>query len=193
MRDDFVATRRWIAGLSGLGAANMAIGSLRQLGVIDHLPDPPLPGFDSDAVVTSKPAFALGVPDAPVAMVSLLANIPLAFLGGPARSRERPWIPIMFAAKAIADVSVAAWYLVQMRTRVHAWCAYCLLGATVSTAIAAFATREGCAALRTPGAKAGGLLGALIIASLAMGAMTVLESRQRASGRSRGTREALLR
>ena len=179
MNGQFGTTRDWIAVLSTVGAANMALGSLRQLGIIRHLPDPPIRGFDSNAVIVSRPAFVLGIPDAPVAFTGLVANIPLAFAGGPDRARTRPWIPLVVTAKAVAEASAAAWYLIQMRTQVRAWCAYCLLGASLSGAIAILASREALAVLDTPKARAAGVAGAALIATLTLGIMYLLDSRQR--------------
>ncbi len=48
--DGFLARRRKVAGLALAAAGSMGLVSLYQLGVIKHLPDPPLPGFDSDKV-----------------------------------------------------------------------------------------------------------------------------------------------
>lgn len=179
MNGQFGTTRDWIAALSAVGAANMALGSLRQLGVIQHLPDLPIRGFDSNAVIVSRPAFALGIPDAPVAFTGLVANIPLAFAGGPDRARTRPWIPLVVTAKAVVEASVAAWYLVQMRRQVHAWCAYCLLGASLSGAIAILASREALAVLEAPKARAVGVAGAALIATLTFSIMSLLDSRHR--------------
>ena len=55
--------RRAIVGASLVGMGAMGAVSLLQMGVIRHLPDPPLRGFDSDKVNSSDTAYALGVPD----------------------------------------------------------------------------------------------------------------------------------
>jgi uncharacterized membrane protein len=180
MNDDFLTTRHWIVALSSVGAANMALGSLRQLGLIQHLPDPPIHGFDSNAVLTSRQATALGVPDAPVAMLGLLANIPLSLAGGRDRTRIRPWLPIAIAAKAVVEVSVAAWYLTQMRTQLHLWCAYCLVGATIFGAIAVLALPEANAALPDTRARAAAVAAAMLLVGAAFGAMHYLNARTRA-------------
>jgi uncharacterized membrane protein len=179
--DDFVTTRRWIIGLSTLGAANMSVGALRQLGLIGDLPDPPIRGFDSNAVLMSPQAFVLGVPDAPVAALGLLANVPFSLAGGPRRQVREPLLPVTIAAKAIVEASVGVWYLVQMRTRLHMWCAYCLAGASINAAIAALALREARAALVTRRARAAGTLAAVAIAGLAFGVMTLVDARRRTS------------
>jgi uncharacterized membrane protein len=182
MDSNLTTTRHWIAALSAVGAANMAVASLRQLGVVHHLPDPPIRGFDSDAVLLSQSAFVFGVPDAPIALGGFLANIPLALLGGTDRTRTRPWIPIVSAATAVAEVSVAAWDLVKRHTRVRSWCVYCLAGATLNGGIAILASREAASALRTPKARLACAAGAVIIAGLAIGFMSLLDARRRATG-----------
>ncbi|HVX42108.1 MAG TPA: vitamin K epoxide reductase family protein [Gemmatimonadaceae bacterium] len=178
--DRVPAERRWIAALSAVGAANMALGTLVQTGVIRRLPDPPSDAFDSEKVLLSPQAFALGVPDAPVAMTGLLANIPLAFAGGARRGVEHPWLPVVIAAKAVVEVSVAAWYLVQMRTRLHTLCAYCLVGSTISAALAVLTMRDAARVLETPRARLVGAAAALGIGGIAFAAMTLIDSRHRA-------------
>lgn len=174
----FLGTRRAVAGLSALGAANMGLGALRQLGLIGELPDPPIPGFDSNKVLMSRQAFVFGIPDAPIATLGLLANVPLALAGGRRRDERFPLLPIGMAAKAIVEVSVAAWYLVQMRTKLHTWCAYCLLSTSIMTTIAVLTVNEARAALGTRRARALGALSGLAIAGLAYAAMSALDARR---------------
>lgn len=178
MSEPFTTSRHWVVALSAFGAANMALGSARQLGLIRHLPDPPLRGFDSNRVIVSPEAFALGIPDAPVAMAGMLANLPLAIAGGARRYARRPWLPVVIAAKSVVEVSVAAWYLVQMRTRLHTWCAYCLFGASINVLLAALTLREANAALESPRRRAAGALAYVAIAALAFGAMTLMSRRE---------------
>ena len=46
--------RRWIGFLSAVGAVDFTVISLYQMGVIQHLPDPPGRIFDSDQVNASR-------------------------------------------------------------------------------------------------------------------------------------------
>ena len=55
--------RRGIIALSLIGMGAMTAVTLLQTGIVKHLPDPPLPDFDSDKVNSSDTAYALGVPD----------------------------------------------------------------------------------------------------------------------------------
>ena len=63
--------RRGIIALSLLGMGAMTAVTLLQTGIVKHLPDPPLPDFDSDKVNSSDTAYALGVPDGAMSLASL--------------------------------------------------------------------------------------------------------------------------
>ncbi len=134
--------RRAIIGLSLWGMGSMTAVSLFQTGVINHLPDPPIDGFDSDKVNSSDTAYALGVPDGTLSLASLAANIPIAALGGENRAAEQPLVPLAFAAKASIEAVVAGWYFYQMPTKEKAWCGYCIVGALANVGIAALSLVE---------------------------------------------------
>ena len=134
--------RRKIIGLSLLGMGAMTAVSLFQTGIIKHLPDPPIDGFDSDKVNSSDTAYALGVPDGTLSLASLAANIPIAAFGGDNRAEEMPLVPIAAAGKSVVEAVVAAWYFYQMPTKEHAWCGYCIVGALANIGIAALSLPE---------------------------------------------------
>lgn len=133
--DSNVQRRRWIVGLSVVGLASMVAVSLLQTGLLKHLPDPPIRGFDSDKVDLSPTAFPFGIPDGTLAAVSFALDLPLAGYGGADRARAHPLVPLLAAAKAALDAAVAARYFYQMPTREHAWCVYCVVGALADFAI----------------------------------------------------------
>ena len=141
--------RRAIIGLSLLGMGAMAAVSLFQTGIVKHLPDPPLAGFDSDKVNSSDTAYMLGVPDGTLSLASLAANIPLAAYGGANRAAENPLIPLAAAGKATLEAAVAGWYFYQMPAKEKAWCGYCIAGALANFAIAALTLPEARKALAT--------------------------------------------
>jgi uncharacterized membrane protein len=134
--------RRGVIGLSLLGMASMAAVSLLQTGIVKHLPDPPLRGFDSDKVNSSETAYRLGVPDGTVSLAGLAANIPLAAFGGADRVRQQPWVPLLAAGKAAVEAAAAAWYFYQMPAKERAWCGYCILGALANVGIFALTLQE---------------------------------------------------
>ncbi len=131
-----VRRRRKIIGLSLVGIAAMTAVSLFQTGIVKHLPDPPIDGFDSDKVNSSDTAYALGVPDGTLSLASLAANVPIAAFGGENRASEMPLVPILAAGKAVVEAAVASWYFYQMPTKEKAWCGYCIAGAATNIGIA---------------------------------------------------------
>lgn len=134
--------RRAIIGLSLVGMAAMGAVSLLQTGIVKHLPDPPLPNFDSDKVNSSDVAYMLGVPDGTVSLASLAANIPLAAYGGGNRAAEAPWVPLFAAGKAAVEAVIAGWYFYQMPAREKAWCGYCVAGALANFGVFALTLPE---------------------------------------------------
>jgi uncharacterized membrane protein len=113
-----------------------------QTGIVEHLADPPVRGFDSDKVNLSDAAYRFGVPDGPIALASFAANIPLAALGSANRAQTQPWLSAAAAAKAAIEAVVASWYFYQMPAREKAWCAYCITAALASIAVFALTVPE---------------------------------------------------
>lgn len=141
--------RRGIIGLSLIGMGAMAAVSLLQTGIVKHLPDPPINSFDSDKVNSSDTAYMLGVPDGPLSLASLAANVPIAAFGGINRAQERPWIPLFAAGKAAVEAVVASWYFYQMPAKEKAWCGYCITGALANLGIFALTVPEAKEAIAT--------------------------------------------
>lgn len=148
-KSEGLSRRRKIIGLSLLGMAAMTAVTLFQTGIVKHLPDPPVDGFDSDKVNSSDTAYALGAPDGTLSLASLAANIPLAAFGGENRAEEQPIVPILAASKAVVEAAVAGWYFYQMPAKEKAWCGYCIAGALVNVGIAALTLPEAKRALKS--------------------------------------------
>jgi uncharacterized membrane protein len=142
--------RRAVIGLSLVGMASMAVVSLLQTGMVRHLPDPPVRGFDSDRVNASDVAYQFGVPDGTLSLAAFAANVPLAAAGGADRARRLPWLPVLAAGKAAVEAAAAAWYFYQMPAREKAWCGYCIVGALASMGVCALTLPEARRALRRP-------------------------------------------
>jgi uncharacterized membrane protein len=139
---DDLRRRRAIICLSLIGMGSMAAVTLLQTGVVNHLPDPPISGFDSDRVNLSDEAFQFGVPDGALALASLAGNLPLAAFGDARRAHAHPVVPLAAAAKAAADAVAAGYYFYQMPAKEKAWCGYCIVGALANFAIFALTIPE---------------------------------------------------
>ncbi len=146
----FLPQRRGILGCA-LGAAGaMGVIALYQLGVIDHLPDPPLPYFDSDKVDAAPQAYGwFSTPDAPLGLATYAATAVLTSMGGADRFARRPWLPLALAVKTGADAAQAAKLTRDQWTKHGAFCVWCLIAAGCSFGAAALALPEARAAWRS--------------------------------------------
>jgi uncharacterized membrane protein len=134
--------RRAIVGLSLFGLTNMAVVSLLQMGVVKHLPDPPLDSFDSDRVNSSALAYQLGTPDGTLSLAGLALNVPLAGFGGEDRAEKTPYVPLAASVKSGIEALAAGWYFYQMPAKEKKWCAYCIAGAIANFGIFALTIPE---------------------------------------------------
>lgn len=128
--------RRKAAGWALVAAGSMAAISLYQLGIIPHLPEPPIPGLDADKVDAADQAYEkLSAPDAVLGLHSYTTTLALIAMGGKDRARTSPWIPLALAAKAVVDTVQAGKLTVDQWTKHRAFCSYCLVaaGATFAT------------------------------------------------------------
>lgn len=139
--------RRRIIALSIVGIGVTGLISLFQTGMVKHLPDPPVEGFDADKVTTSDQAFLLGGADAPFAVFSFALNLPLAAFGGEHRAAQTPLVPLAAAGKSAIDAAASVWYVSQMPTSVKAWCLYCLVTAAAFGGVFALTLPEAKTAL----------------------------------------------
>jgi uncharacterized membrane protein len=123
--DDWLRTRRKIAAIAALLAAEFAVLGMRQYGVIRRLPDLPIRGFDANAVSTSRAAYPLGIPDASLAVVGAGALIVLATAGGSRRSGRAPLLDLALGAAIGVGAISAVTYFIQM-VRQRRVCIYCI-------------------------------------------------------------------
>jgi vitamin K epoxide reductase family protein len=124
--DPWLQRRRRIAQVAALLAAEFGVIGMRQYGAIRRLPDLPVRGFDSNAVITSRAAYPLGIPDAALAVTGAGAIIALATARGAVRS---PWLDLAMGAAIVVGAAGAVVYLGAMARQRRA-CAYCLAGAS---------------------------------------------------------------
>ncbi len=141
--------RRWIVGLSLVGAGIGQIVGLYQTGILRNLPDPPAGPFDSSRVNASAYAYKrLQLPDAFLMLGTYAVTAALAAAGGEDRTEQAPLLPIAMAGKAAYDV------VTNLRLAREEWqgnqalCAYCQTATLVSIASLALALPEAIRALR---------------------------------------------
>jgi uncharacterized membrane protein len=147
--DPFLAHRRAVAALGLVATGAMGVISLFQLGIIRHLPDPPGPLFASDRIDASDEAYTrLSTPDAALALANYSVTVVLAAMGGRARAREAPWIPLAMAAKLGFDVAQGIRLSIQQWTKYRSFCFWCLTAAGASFASVPFVMGETREALR---------------------------------------------
>ena len=134
--------RRWIVALAAVAAADAIVVALRQTGIVRRLPEPPGRIWDTNRVVTSHVAYAMGVPDAPIAALVYLSMVGFAARLGGRHARRRPWSALGLAAGATGAAAGAAFYLWDMLAREKKLCPYCLGTATASFTLLPLALPE---------------------------------------------------
>jgi len=147
--DGFLAERRGIVALSLLAIGALGLISLYQVGIVKHLPEPPLPKLDAERIDGSPEAYErLSAPDATLGVSSYAATLALAAMGGANRSRERPWLSVALAAKVGFDLAQSLRMLRIQWTKYRAFCFWCLVSAAATFATVPLVFGETRAALR---------------------------------------------
>ena len=146
---DFLEERRGIVALSLTAIGCMGLIALYQMGFINHLPEPKLPGLDADKVDASEEAYSyFDTPDATIGLGSYAITLGLAAMGGKDRATKQPWIPVALAAKTTADAMQAAKLTYDQFAKHRAACMWCLIAAAATFVSAGLAIPESRAALR---------------------------------------------
>ena len=144
-----LTNRRWIIGLSLLGAAAGQIVTMYQTGIIKRLPDPPIPYVDSNKVNASDYAYKrMDTPDAVLMIITYGLTAWLAAAGGKNRAQDKPWLPIALGVKTLADVATNLTLAQEEWQENKAFCAYCQTASVLSIASTALAVPEMTKALR---------------------------------------------
>lgn len=147
---DYLQQRRAVVSLSLIAGAAMGLITLYQMGIIRHLPEPPLPGLNADEVDAAPEAYALlKTPDAALGMASYALTTVLASMGDQDRAATQPWIPLVLAAKVGVDALAAGKLTVDQWTKHRAFCLWCLLGAAATFISVPKVVPESRAALRS--------------------------------------------
>jgi len=142
--------RRGIVALSLVSSAAMGAIALYQTGIIEHLPDLPLPRADADKVDASAEAYSrFDTPDAILGLGSYAATMALAAMGGADRATETPWVPLAMAGKIAFDVANAARLTIDQFVKQKAFCTLCLTAAAATFAMLPLAVPETVEAIRS--------------------------------------------
>lgn len=146
--DGFMRRRRGVVALSVFSCTVLGAVALFQVGILEHLPDPPLPGFDADAVNGSADAYRLlHTPDALLGMTSYAVTACLAGMGGADRSTTARWIPLSMGVKTAVDVAQAARLSRKQAIKFHKYSVWSLLVAGATVAAFSLALPEFCRAI----------------------------------------------
>jgi uncharacterized membrane protein len=133
--------------LGAMAGAALAVGvpvALRQLDIIERLPDVPWRGFDANKVTTSPEAYPLGgIPDGIPACLLYGAEIGLALSRRRQRrlGRSTKWIDRLLALCVGGGAVGAAYYAYQMAAIEKKACVYCLSNIALNFAMVPFAWR----------------------------------------------------
>jgi len=147
---DDLRRRRIVVELSLVAVSTMGLIALYQMGIIKHLPEPPLPRLDADRVDASPEAYSrFATPDGFLGLGSYAMTMGLAAMGDKDRARTQPWIVLALAAKVAFDTSQAVRLTVDQATKQKAFCFWCLLSAACTFATVPFVVPETRAAIRS--------------------------------------------
>ena len=135
--------RRWIVGLSHIGAAMAVVVSAYQFGMIKKLPDPPISVFDSSKVDASDFAYKrLMTPDGFFMLVNYGLTAWTAAAGGANRAQTNPILPVLMAAKTLGDVATTAKLSSEEWQENKKLCFYCHVATFCTVASAILSMRE---------------------------------------------------
>ncbi len=110
--------------------------ALYQTGVLDRLPDPPFPVFDSERITTSHAAHPLGIPDGLLGLASFGTTLALALL-----AERHTNVRKLLGLKLTLDASVAAFNASRQVVSFGRLCFWCT-GTAVAAGVMAFAGRD---------------------------------------------------
>ena len=160
-----------LAAIAAVGFLVAFYLGLVQLGVFRSAWDPfftrAVDGYanGSDRILHSWVSKVIPVPDAMVGAGYYLTDIALLLVGGTARWRDRPWVPVLLGLLALAGAGGSVLLVIAQPTLFGAWCTLCLTSAACSLLIVIPACQEAAAAVSELRRRRG--LGASWTASLA--------------------------
>lgn len=107
-----------------------------QLGLLEHLPDPPSRIFNSDKITGSESAHPMGIPDSLLGLGSYGLTLLLVL-----RARQDSRASKLLTVKLVADGSLAGFNVVKQVVSFRRLCSWCT-GTALCTAAMIFAGRR---------------------------------------------------
>jgi len=146
---DALRRRRRVGAMALSAMGSLGVVTAYQMGLLRHLPEPPLPIFDADGVDASGEAyFYLKAPDGALGLVSYATTVLLAGMGAGRRAEEKPWIPLALAAKVGFDAVGALYLTAEQASKHRRFCSWCLAASALSVAMVPQVIPEARAAAR---------------------------------------------
>jgi len=133
---DLLRRRRRVGALALGAMGSLGVVTAYQMGILRHLPEPPVGVLDADGVDASGEAYYyLGTPDGALALASYAATLALAGMGSARRAEDQPWVPLALAAKVGLDALGGAYLTVEQVSKHRRLCSWCLVAAVASAAM----------------------------------------------------------
>ncbi|MDP8926454.1 MAG: vitamin K epoxide reductase family protein [Actinomycetota bacterium] len=128
--------RRGVVGLSLAAIGSLGVVALYQTGIIERVPEPPLPYLDADEVDAATEAYeVLEIPDTVLGIASYALTAVLA-AGGEGKGYPGPLDRPVLTAKVAFDAAQAGKLPLEQWTEHRAFCLRCLCAAGASFATA---------------------------------------------------------
>lgn len=125
--------RRAVVGMSLLASAALGVVEAYQAGLIRRVPEPSLPWLDAERVDASGEAYhSFATPDAGLGIVSYGITIALVGAGSGERAQDKPWLPLLAAAKVVSDAVNGSYLFAEQVSKHRRLCSWCTVAAAAS-------------------------------------------------------------
>lgn len=111
---------------------------LKQLNVIDNLPDPPGWMFDSTKIVTADGSYKLGIPDGILGIGSYSLTLALLLNAGP----SQPLLQKALRSKLALDATMAVRHAKKQVSQFKRICSWCMVTAIATAGVVHYARRS---------------------------------------------------